>query len=87
MIKKIIVTLLIFIVLFLFLGCQQKVEQPTFVQEPKVIEAPADEIPTTEETLVDEVESGISDVNNVDEELDASELDDLEDVLSDIENI
>ena len=76
MAKKIIVTLLITLTLFLFLGCAK--QQP--VTEPTPAEAPTVE-------AVDEVGTSISDITSVDEELDASDLDDLDTILEDIENI
>ena len=79
MIKKIIAILLITFVLFLFLGCKQ---QPDATERPTT---PTTEVPV--EDPVGEVGTGISDISDVDEELDSSELNDLDAILEDIENI
>ena len=79
MIKKIIAILLITLTLLLFLGCA---EQPPTEQPPAIPE----ETPSTSGE-VDQVGAEITDINNADEELDASDLDDLDTVLKDIENI
>jgi len=86
MIKKITAVFLITLALFLFLGCaQQPVEEQS--TEPPATETPQEVYPEAGEAPVNEVETGISDIGDIEEELDSSELDDLEDVLSDIENI
>ena len=71
--KKILIVLTI--VLFL-IGCAK---QP--VTEPMPEEVP--------ETVgeVDEIETGISDISDIDEELDTSDLDGIDTMLEDIENI
>ena len=74
MLKKISVIILGLLVLFLFLGCAKPAEEPS-------------EIPEEAESPVDEIGTEITDINNVDEELDSSELDDLDVILEDIENI
>ena len=55
---------------------------------PPAVEAP-DEVPavTTGEPSVDEVATDISVASNIDDELDTSELDDVDSILADIENI
>ena len=76
MLKKIIITLLITLALFLFIGCaQQPAEEPTQLEAPETVDE------------IDEVEVGIDDIGDIDEELDDSELDDLNTILEDIENI
>jgi len=52
-----------------------------FIRE---VEAPAE---TTGEASIDEVTEDISDAGNIDDELDTSELDDIDSILADIENI
>ena len=71
MLKKILIVLTI--VLFL-IGCAK---QPTPTPEPP----PA----TVEE--VDEIGTGISDIDDINEELDTSDLDEIDTMLEDIENI
>lgn len=78
MIKKISIIVSIMLVLFL-LGCAKPAEKP--VAAEKIAETPIAEIPA------DEIETGISDITTADEELDSSELDDLDTILEDIENI
>ena len=51
------------------------------------VETTPEEPPTTGEASIDEIAADISDAENIDEELDTSELDDVEDILTDIENI
>lgn len=53
---------------------------------PPVTEAPEVEVPATE-AVVEEVAADISDAANIEEELDISELDDIDSILADIENI
>ena len=76
--KKIAILLIVF-VLFLFLGCAPK----------KVLETPPTTVPPPEETPaeVDEIETGISDISDIDEDLDTSDLDEIDTMLEDIENI
>ena len=75
------------ILLVLIVSCAPKPTPsppaPPIVEE--VVE-PA-EVPATGEASVDEVAADISDSSNVDEELDTSELDDVDSILADIENI
>ena len=63
------------LVLFI-IGCAKPAETPPEQPAPAAAESPADEVGT-----------GISDISSADEELDASELDDLDATLKDIENI
>ena len=51
------------------------------------VETTPEELPTTGEASIDDVAADISDAENIDEELDTSELDDVESILADIENI
>lgn len=51
------------------------------------VETAPEEPPTTGEASIDEIAADISDAENIDEELDTSELDDVEDIFADIENI
>lgn len=81
MIKKIAISAFIIAALFIFIGCAQK--QPSEVKKP--IETA--ETPSTAEEPVNQVATGISDINIVEDELDTSDLENLDDVLADIENI
>ena len=76
MLKKVPIIVLGMLVLFVFLGCAKPAETPSEQPAPAAIESPADEIG-----------AGISDISNADEDLDSSELDDLDAALKDIENI
>lgn len=76
MLKKISIIILGMLVLFVFLGCAKPAETPPEQPAPAAAESPADEIG-----------AGISDISSADEELDTSELDDLDATLGDIENI
>ena len=76
MAKKLQLSLIMLAMVLLVVSC---VPTPT-------VEAPED-VPTTGEVSVDEVATDISDVSNIDEELDTSELDGVDDILADIENI
>lgn len=82
MIKKIAISAFIIAALFIFIGCAQK--QPSEVKKP--LET-AEETPSTAEEPVNQVATGISDINTVEDELDTSDLENLDDVLADIENI
>ena len=76
MTNKIILALFITLASFLFLGCaQQPVEEPTPEEAPATVES------------IEEVGTGISDIAIADEELNADDLNDLEDTLASIENI
>jgi len=95
MFKKLQLTLMVAMVLMLLVvSCAPKPsepavtppeEAPTAIVEPTV--PPTEEVPTTGEASVDEVATDILDSSNVDEELDTSELKDVDDILADIENI
>jgi hypothetical protein len=76
MIKKLHLALLIMLVTVLIASCAPK---PT----PPVTE----EAPPAEEAIVNEVAADISDTASVEEELDTSELADVDSILADIENI
>ncbi len=78
--------ILIILVISLFLiGCAAKEEQTS--EAPREVTEPSEEITTTGEGSIDEVATGISDISDIDEELDTSELDDIDSILEDIENI
>ena len=59
------------------------------IKQPPVVapSIPPAEVPTTGEAPLDEVATDISDTSDIDEELDTSDLDDIDSILSDIENI
>ena len=85
MIKRLNFGLLIILAMVLVVSCAPKpVPAPPALAE---VETAPEEPPTTGEASIDEVAADISDAENIDEELDTSELDDVEDILADIENI
>ncbi|HJN56574.1 MAG TPA: hypothetical protein QGI22_01265 [Candidatus Woesearchaeota archaeon] len=79
MLKKILIAFSLIMALMLFAGCDQ--------QEMQAPEQTTEELEETGEEAVDEVGTGISSIDDVDQELGADELEDLDDVLSDIEQI
>ena len=79
MLKKILIAFSLIMALMLFAGCNQ--------QEMQAPEQTTEELEETGEEAVDEVGTGISSIDDVDQELGADELEDLDDVLSDIEHI
>lgn len=88
--KKIRFGLVISVVLIFFIfGCSPKTEPIQQTQtphpEPKVIVA--EETPITGESAIDEVIIETTSSDNLDDDLDTSELDSIDDLLSDIENI
>ena len=85
MIKKLHLASLIILVMVLIVSCAPKPAPTPALEEPKVVVVP--EVPTTGEASVDEVAEDISDSVDADEELDTSELDDVDSILADIENI
>lgn len=98
MTKKIITFISLLIVLVLIVGCGGKSEQTqvpkevpsTVPQETAPASVPVTEPSEVDETsiqTIDEVGEGISTIVEIDDELAATELDDLDDILSDIENI
>ena len=85
MIKRLNFGLLIILAMVLVVSCAPKpVPAPPALAE---VETAPEEPPTTGEASIDEVAADISDAENIDEELDTSELDDVESILADIENI
>ena len=93
MYKKLQIVLIIATVLMLLIvSCAPKptVAPPVAEEEkPPVVAPPTPpaEVPATGEASVDEVATDVSDAITVDEELDTSDLDDIDNILSDIENI
>ena len=82
MLKKAgIVLLIMLIVVLLAASCEPKPTTPNIKEKPVV------EAPTTGEAPVDAVAEDISKVGNADEDLDTSELDDVDSILADIEKI
>ena len=71
---------LIILAMVLIVSCAPK---PDAAVEKKAVDIPA----ATGEEPVDAVAKDISEVGNVDEGLDTSELDDVDSILEDIENI
>jgi len=84
MIKKLNLGLLIMLAMVLIASCAPKPSPAT----PAASEVPV-EVPTatTGEASVDKVAEDISDAAEIDEELDTSELEDVDSILTDIENI
>ena len=90
MVKKLqIVALSVLVLILLINSCAPKpTPAPTVAEEEKPpVVVPPEAVPTTGEKPVDEVATDISDTSDIDEELDTSELDDIDSILSDIENI
>jgi len=91
MVKKLqIVLSIMLIMVLLIVSCAPKptVAPPVVVEEKKPpVVAPPEAVPTTGEKSVDEVATDVSDALSVDDELDTSELDDIDSILADIENI
>jgi len=87
MIKKIKIVPILMLLMVLIVSCAPK-STPVPVpptEEPKVVVP--EEVPTTGEASIDEVATDISDVKDTEDELDTSELDDVDKLLEDIENI
>ena len=88
MIKRLNFGLLIILAMVLVVSCAPKpVLAPPAPPALAEVETAPEEPPTTGEASIDEIAADISDAENIDEELDTSELDDVEDILADIENI
>lgn len=87
MIKKLNFSLLIMLALVLIASCAPK-PGPAAPATPTAPEAPV-QAPTgtTGEASIDKVAEDISDAGNIDDELDTSELSDIDAILADIENI
>jgi len=85
MIKKLNFILLAMLAMVLIASC---VPQPSPAQ-PKAPAAKQVEVPeaATAEPVVDDVAADISDAADIDAELDTSELDDIDSILTEIENI
>ena len=84
--KRLQITSIIILIMILIVSCAPKPTlAPPAVEEPEV-EVPK-EVPATGEASVDEVATDISDASDTDDELDTSELDDVDSILADIENI
>ena len=84
MIKKLNFSLLIMLALVLIASCAPKPGPAAPVAPEAPVQAPAE---TTGEASIDEIAEDISDAGNIDDELDASELGDIDAILADIENI
>ena len=82
MLKKLQIVSLAILIMVLIVSCAPK---PSAGPGP-VVKAPT-ESPAAGETPVEEVAEDISEAGNADEGLDTSELDDVDGILSDIENI
>ncbi|MBI2522766.1 hypothetical protein HYW19_00080 [Candidatus Woesearchaeota archaeon] len=80
MLKKLQIASLVILMMVLIASCAPKSTPPTTKEKN-------DGVPTTGEAPVDAVAEDISKVGNTDEEIDASELDDVDSILEDIENV
>jgi hypothetical protein len=88
MFKKLNFSLLIMFALVLIVSCAPQTTPSAPVDDSQEDDHEAEDLTeTTGETSVDEVADDISDAGNIDEELDTSELDDVDSILEDIENI
>ena len=92
MYKNLQIVLITGIILMLFIvSCAPKptVAPPIAEEEEvaEVAETPPKEVSITGEKSVDEVGTDISDASSIDEELDTTDLDDIDSILADIENI
>jgi len=86
MTKKIISILLILVLFSLFIvGCTQKSSIEQSIDEITKPETVEDDTQTTEEPIADDVSTGISDIDSIDEELDDSDLDSLEEDIANID--
>jgi PBP1b-binding outer membrane lipoprotein LpoB len=83
--KKILAALLIISLVFVLIGCGPA-KQPD-APDTKTPPVPPTPLPETGESSVDDVGSDITGVDGLDQELDDSSLDGLDDVLADLENI
>lgn len=79
MVKNLAIAVLMIFSLLLLVGC-------TAGQQAKIPETPSPPV-IPGETPVDDVAAGISGINNEEDELNASALEDLDRTLADIENI
>ena len=84
MIKKLNFSLLIMLALVLIASCAPKPGPATPTAPEAPVQAPTG---TTGEASIDKVAEDISDAGNIDDELDTSELSDIDAILADIENI
>jgi len=88
------IIILILCMSLLLVGCSKKVE-PEIIDnipvkpEPKVIEeVPVKPEPVVQDdAVVEEVGTGLNDISTDDEDLDTSDLDDLDDIFAELENI
>ena len=95
MIKKEILFSTILVILLFLVSCAPRPSEPapTAPEEtpattvPPSTVTPAEEVPTTGEAPIDSVGNDISDAGTTDDELDTSDLNDVDSILSDIENI
>lgn len=84
MIKKIQIASLIMLLMVLVVSCAPKPGPVAPTAPVAPVEAPAE---ATGEASIDDVAADISDTASIEEELDTSELDDIDSILADIENI
>ena len=89
MIKKPqLISLMVLVFILLINSCAPKPTTVSVAEEEKKPPVVAPKVvPTTGEASVDEVATDVSDAVSVDDELDTSELDDIDSILTDIENI
>ncbi|MBI2208291.1 hypothetical protein HYU50_02245 [Candidatus Woesearchaeota archaeon] len=77
------IAVLMILSLFLFVGCAAKQPEVKAPTPPP----PAPSPPVVVETPADDVAAGISGINNAENELDSSGLEDIDSTLADIEKI
>ena len=78
--RNLVIVVFMLSVVLVVLGCAKQ-------QEAVVPDSASGEIASTGQESVDDVAAGISGVSDTEDELDSSELADLDTVLADIENI
>ena len=80
--------LFIFIIMLIFIAaCRQAPQQDVMEKKDTMEKEAMEKPPTTGDAAVDAVGSDLNNVNNVEKDLSADELSDLDSGLSDIENI
>jgi len=83
MTKKFQITSLILFLMVVVVSCSPKSTSPSEIE----VEETVPEVSVTGEASVDNIGVDISESSNTDEELDSSELEDIDSILADIENI
>ena len=84
--KKIMLSIFILMVIFIA-ACQQPVKEQVMEKKGDVMEKVPAAVTTTGEAVVDAVGDDLTNVNNVEKDLSADELSDLDAGLTDVQNI